>query len=101
MSLKDLVKSLPRPLEQGFRYVYSVVPASRRYGKVFREMYAFLQESQWWSKEKLEEYQMERLKKLLKHAYEHVPHYKRVYPEDRNMNSCVKNAFSYATQSYE
>ena len=81
MSLKNLVKSLPHPLEQGFRYIYSIVPASLRYRKVFREMYAFLRGSQWWSKEKLEEYQMERLKKLLKHAYEHVPYYKRAFDE--------------------
>ena len=81
MSLKKLVKSLPPPLEQGFRYVYSVVPVSLRYGKVFREMYAFLQESQWWSKERLEDYQMQQLESLLKHAYESVPYYRRVLDE--------------------
>lgn len=45
MELKNLVRSLPHTLEQSFRYVYSVVPISLRYGKAFREMYAFLQES--------------------------------------------------------
>jgi phenylacetate-CoA ligase len=44
-------------------------------------MYAFLQESQWWSREQLQEYQIKQLEKLLKHAYENVPYYKRVFNE--------------------
>jgi len=47
---------------------------------VFRETYKFLQESQWWSNEQLEEYQLEQLSKLLHHAYENVP-YRRVFDE--------------------
>jgi phenylacetate-CoA ligase len=48
---------------------------------VFRETYAFLQESQWWSREKLEEYQIQQLSKLLFHAYTNVPYYRRVFDE--------------------
>ena len=44
-------------------------------------MYTFLQESQWWSMEKLEEYQMQKLEKLLRHAYDNVPYYRRVFDE--------------------
>ena len=44
-------------------------------GKVFWDTYNFLQESQLWSKEKLEEYQMNQLEKLLKNSYENVPYY--------------------------
>jgi phenylacetate-CoA ligase len=40
-----------------------------------------LQESQWWSKEQLEEYQLQQLSKLLQHAYENVPYYRRVFDE--------------------
>ncbi|UCF49028.1 MAG: phenylacetate--CoA ligase family protein [Thermoplasmatales archaeon] len=39
------------------------------------KQYKFLLESQWWSKEKLEEYQLIKLQKLLNHAYENVPYY--------------------------
>ena len=35
--------------------------------KVFREKYTFLQKSQWWSREQLEEYQLQQLGKVLKH----------------------------------
>jgi phenylacetate-CoA ligase len=52
-----------------------------RLGKVFWETYNFLQESQWWSREKLEEYQMDQLTKLLNHAYDNVPYYRRVFDE--------------------
>ena len=49
--------------------------------KVFRDMYKFLQRSQWWSREQLEEYQLQQLGKLLNHAYENVPYYRRVFDE--------------------
>lgn len=47
--------------------------------KVFRDTYKFLQKSQWWSREKLEEYQFQQLSKLLNHAYENVSYYKKVF----------------------
>ena len=49
--------------------------------KTFRETYKFLQKSQWWSREQLEEYQLQQLSKLLNHAYENVPYYKKVFDE--------------------
>ena len=73
MNPKDLAKNLPYPLKQGLKYVHAVIPLSIRYGKVFRETYAFLHESQWWSKEQLEEYRLQQLSTLLQHAYENVP----------------------------
>jgi len=47
--------------------------------KDFRGTYKFLKESQWWSKELLEKYQMQELSKLLNHAYENVPYYTKVF----------------------
>lgn len=81
MNFKDLAKNLPYPLKQGLKYAYSAIPTPIRYGKVFRDTYAFLQESQWWSREQLEEYQLQQLSKLLQHAYENVPYYRRVFDE--------------------
>ena len=81
MNLKDMAKNLPYPLKQGLKYVYNAIPLPLRYGKVFRETYAFLQKSQWWSRERLQEYQLEQLSKLLEHAYENVPYYRRVFDE--------------------
>jgi phenylacetate-CoA ligase len=81
MNFKDLAKNLPYPLKQGLKYVYGAIPPPIRYGKVFRETYAFLQESQWWSREQLEEYQLVQLSKLLQHVYENVPYYRRIFDE--------------------
>jgi len=81
MSLKDLAKSFPDPIKQGLRYLYGTIPPSIRYGKVFWETYNFLKESQWWSREKLQDYQMQQLEKLLRHSYENVPYYRRVLDE--------------------
>ena len=35
----------------------------------------FLEKSQWWSREELQEYQNKKLRALIKHAYENVPYY--------------------------
>jgi len=81
VNIKAIVKKLPYPIEQGLKYVYGSIPYRFRYGKVFWDTYNFLQESQWWSREKLEEYQMQQLELLLRHAYENVPYYRRVFNE--------------------
>jgi len=81
MNVKQLSKKLPYPIQQGLKYTYGIIPPRFRYSKVFWDTYNFLQESQWWSREKLEEYQMEQLSKLLHHAYENVPYYRRIFDE--------------------
>jgi phenylacetate-CoA ligase len=75
MNMKVLANSLPYPLKQGLKYAYGAIPLPIRYGKVFRDTYAFLQQSQWWSRERLEEYLLQQLSKLLHYAYENVPYY--------------------------
>jgi len=80
-NLKRFAQSLPYPVQQSLRYIYGTIPLSIRYGKVFWDTYDFLQESQWWSRERLEEYQMQQLSELLYHAYENVPYYRRVFDE--------------------
>jgi len=65
MSLRELAKRrLPYPVKQGFKYIYSAIPPRFHYGHLFWETYNFLQESQWWSKEKLQKYQMQQLSTL-------------------------------------
>ncbi|MCO6429399.1 MAG: glycosyltransferase [Deltaproteobacteria bacterium] len=45
---------------------------TRRAGRYYKE----LRESQWLSREQILDYQNERLKQLIRHAYEHVPFYR-------------------------
>jgi len=42
---------------------------------------ADLEESQWWSPQQLKEMQNEKLRKMVKHAYENVQHYREVFDE--------------------
>src|SRR5665648_516292 len=79
--MRNLIRKAPSWIKKPIIYIYGLIPYERRLGKVFWDTYNFLQESQWWSKEKLEEYQMRELEKLLKHAYENVPYYRRVFDE--------------------
>jgi len=80
MNVRELAKRrLPYPAKRGLKYIYGAIPPRFRYGKVFWETYNFLQESQWWSGEKLQEYQVQQLEKLLKHAYKNVPYYREVF----------------------
>jgi phenylacetate-CoA ligase len=78
---KQAVKSLPPVIRRPFEYAYGAVPLKIRSGKEFRHTYDFLQASQWWKKEKLEEYQWRKLLRLLRHAYDHVPYYRRIFDE--------------------
>ena len=61
--------------------VYRTLPLSIRYGRIYSKYARLLEESQWWSEEKLRVYQWQKLKVLLKHAYKNVPYYKRVFDE--------------------
>ncbi|MGI6504096.1 MAG: phenylacetate--CoA ligase family protein [Candidatus Methanoculleus thermohydrogenotrophicum] len=50
----------------------------------YKNTYSLLRQSRWWSQEKLAAYQAEALSRLLDHAYENVPYYRRVF-NDRGL----------------
>lgn len=81
MQIKSIIKNFPHEIKQPVRYLYGAVPPRMRLGRTFWKTYHFLKESQWWSEEKLKVYQMEQLEKLLRHAYDHVPHYRKTFDE--------------------
>lgn len=49
------------------------------YQKNYRDIITLLQKSQWWSSTQLEEYQFAKLSKLLHHAYDNVPYYRKLF----------------------
>lgn len=91
---KTIYDSSPRLLRRTIGHVYGKMPIrmqyQMRYGKVFRDTYEFLQKSQYWSREKLEKYQLLQLRRLLYHAYENVPYYRSVFDELRLIPDDVK-----------
>ncbi|MCB5288099.1 MAG: phenylacetate--CoA ligase family protein [Candidatus Cloacimonetes bacterium] len=50
-----------------------------RYGKTFRNCLESIEKSQWWSLEHQQEYQNERLREIIRHAYATVPYYRRIF----------------------
>src|SRR4030042_4274858 len=81
VKLREVVRRLPNPVRQGIKYTYGALPPRLRYGRVFWETYNILRESQFWSHERMEQYQLEQLGRLLRHAYENVPYYRRIFDE--------------------
>ena len=79
--VKNLYRNCPKSVQVIAKRTYDKIPILIRYGKVFRDTYSFLQKSQWWSRSELEEYQLEKLSMLLKHAYENVPYYRKCFDE--------------------
>ncbi len=83
MRIQTLKKEInvPNSLIKFFNYIYNHIPLIILYGNDFKRNYDFLKESQNWSADKLEKYQIQQLKKLLEHSYKNVPYYKKVFEE--------------------
>jgi len=77
--ITKVYQSSPYQLKQGAKWVYTLLPIHLRYKRDFFKMSAWLEQSQWWSLEKLEEYQNERLRVLIQHVYNNVPYYHRLF----------------------
>lgn len=60
---------------------YGFLKSRKEKTKLFWQCLAELEETQWWSLEKLRELQSQRLKKLIKHCAEHVPYYQKKFAE--------------------
>lgn len=63
------------------RIVGSYIPAYIKYGRLYRSKIKFLRNSKDWGYKKRVEYQLYELNKLLLHAYDTVPYYRRVFNE--------------------
>ena len=61
--------------------IYALGIHRERYGKPFALAFEELQKTQWFSPDQIYRYQFERLKALVKHAYETVPFYRKRYDE--------------------
>lgn len=48
-------------------------------GRDYAQVLEHLRKTQFWSYEKIREYQLNKLKRLLEHAYTHVPYYQRLF----------------------
>ncbi len=82
VSVAALRKQLPLSLRAHIGWVRRKVAPHRIWDNAyFIDTYNWLQETQWWSRDQLEQYQLEQLQALVRHAYENVPYYRRVFDE--------------------
>lgn len=72
MNLKSTIKSALRPF-------YYRLPAKICYGPMFAPTLELLRQSQYWSAERLNEYQLTKLRAMLAHAARNVPYYRRLF----------------------
>jgi len=56
-------------------WIYCYLPLPDYYGRDFKRIYAFLQQSCRWHKEKIQAYKLEKIRALLAHAQKNVPYY--------------------------
>ncbi len=57
-----------------------VLPSSDlSFGLSISEFLKFLMESQWWTREQMDEYQNKKLRELIKHSYENIPYYNELF----------------------
>lgn len=79
--LKGLYDRLPPLLQNLAVSGFSAILDRQRYGGRFAEYRDFLDRSQWYSREELENYQDERLRNIVEYAYAHVPYYRELLDE--------------------
>jgi len=63
---------------------YSAILDRERYGGRFGEYAALMEKSQWYRRAEIAAYQEERLKEVIRHAYDTVPYYRRLF-DDRGL----------------
>jgi phenylacetate-CoA ligase len=80
--LGNIAEHLPRSIIDLGTRLYNRIPIEARYGAVFRAAAERLERSQFWTAEQHADWQLTELRKLIRHAYDHVPFYRRLY--DRN-----------------
>lgn len=82
------MSSIRRKIEHLAYYTYLVNPLipkkyriCRSFARGAHKYYDFLEESQWWSIDKLKEYQDKKLRNLINHAYRNVPYYRELFDQ--------------------
>ena len=77
--LKRLYDLAPVAVQNALLSAFSARLGRQRYGGRFPEFRTFLEDSQWWEPARMREWQVTQLRRVLAHAYEHVPYYRECF----------------------
>ena len=92
MEIIKKIKKHYRPIRQIFQiYRYRFIPVSYHFSDLFWKTYNFLEKSQWWSRDRLIEYQFSELQKVLQHSYNNIPYYRNLFQERDISPNDIKN----------
>lgn len=90
--IRNVYEHLPIKIKEDINSFWGKIPYQVKFGSQYIKNEAFLKKSQWWEAKKMNEYQLEKLKKLLVHADRHIPYYHKLFLEHKfnpyMMNSC-------------
>lgn len=83
MNIKESLKKTP--LEAPLRYIrgkYLInLPEGWRFGRKYLEVKRLLKETEFWSEDQLIDWQLNNMKRIIKHSYNFVPYYKDLFDE--------------------
>src|SRR4030042_5179842 len=79
ISRKNLWEKTPPVLKSTIGLGLGFLPVKWLLGKRFRKNCSFVRNAQWWSAERSGEYQIDRLRQIVKLAYERTPFYRRLF----------------------
>lgn len=77
--LKGVYDRVPVVAQNAMLSVFSAYTGRRRYGGRFGEFRTLLEASEWWTVERRQVWQLERLREVLRHAQDHVPYYQALF----------------------
>lgn len=77
-------------------YVYRFRPLPDYFGRDFKQVSAFLNQSRRWSREQIAEYKLERLQALVHHAEQNVPYYRDLFKKHSIQSGDIKSLEDYA-----
>jgi phenylacetate-CoA ligase len=64
---------------------------NRRLRGIFSPTLEFLRKSEWWDKDKIEEYQISKLKELIAYCYNNIPYYKKLFDDISLIPTDIQN----------
>jgi len=82
-SIKSIANKLPYPVFQAAATFWGCIPIGWRLGVTYKKTLNLLQQAESWSPNRIKEWQLNHLKKLLEHAATNVPWYKETFKSIR------------------